>query len=54
MRDPKRCIVFVRLEAHDLARARRLAKYMTRGNLSALVRVALKKFLEEEENVRQL
>jgi len=51
--DPKRYVLRIRLSGLELARARQLAKLLTRGNLSLLTRYALKKLYEEKKNVLQ-
>jgi len=51
--DPKRYVLRIRLSDLELARARQLAKLLTRGNLSRLTRYALKKLYEEKKNVLQ-
>jgi len=47
----KSSIVSVRLTAYDVALARKLAKKFTKRSLSALLRHAFLKFLEENKNV---
>ena len=51
VRDLKCHVIRVRLGAYDLAKARRLAKYLTKGNISGLIRFALQNLFEEKENV---
>lgn len=51
VRDPKRHVIRVRLGAYDLAKARRLAKYLTKGNISGLIRFALQNLFKEKKNV---
>jgi hypothetical protein len=51
VREPKWLIVSVRLTGRDLAEARMIAKRMTKGNVSALLRHALLRLVEEEKNV---
>jgi len=52
IRDPKRCVVRIRLSGRELTEARQLAKLLTKGNLSRLMRYALQRLYEEEkENV---
>jgi len=51
--DPKLYVVRIRLSGRELAEARRLAKLLTKGNLSRLMRYALHRLYEEKENVLQ-
>jgi len=52
VRDPKRYFVGTRLSGRELAEARQLAKRLTRGSMSILLRYALKRLVEEEKNVK--
>ena len=54
VRDPKDRVIRVRLGAHDLAKARKLATHLTAGNISGLMRFALQKLFEENMNVLRL
>jgi len=47
VRDPREHMVCIRLKGVELAKARRLANLKAGGNLSRLLRYALRKLLEE-------
>ena len=47
VRDPREHMVCIRLRGVELAKARKLANLKAGGNLSRLLRYALRKLLEE-------
>ena len=47
VRDPREHMVCIRLRGVELAKARKLASLKAGGNLSRLLRYALRKLLEE-------